>query len=209
MSLAGWSYQLMPADIDETPLPDESPQAYVIRLAEEKAQAAAADAPAGAIVIGADTTVYFEPENSRAEILGKPSDEAEAWRMLQMLRSRNHQVATGVAIIDKRDTINPAHLTSQIAITDVHMRNYSDAEIAAYVASRDPMDKAGAYAIQHSEFDPVDQFEGCYTNVMGLPVCLVNRILARMGLYPQIQDLTTNPQERYQECPLCAQVMKS
>jgi MAF protein len=124
-------------------------------------------------VLAADTIVALGPD-----ILGKPSDRQDATQMLRRLRGRRHLVYTAVAVY------HPAtrNMAREIAETAVLMRDYTDAEISAYVDSRDPMDKAGAYAIQHPVFDPAAQVDGCWLNVMGLPLCHVARALAQFGV---------------------------
>jgi predicted house-cleaning NTP pyrophosphatase (Maf/HAM1 superfamily) len=100
--------------------------------------------------------------------------------MLRRLRGRTHQVYTALAVVRMADNL----LNREVCITDISMRDYSDGEILAYVESGDPLDKAGAYAIQHPGFSPVKDIQGCYTNVVGLPVCRLARFLAAFGLYP-------------------------
>jgi MAF protein len=112
------------------------------------------------------------------EILGKPTDDADAIRMLTQLRRRTHQVYTGIALLRKSDDL----LLTDLCVTDVPMRSYSDEEIRAYVSTGDPHDKAGAYAIQHAEFHPVASMNGCYASVMGLPLCHVTRLIRRLGM---------------------------
>ena len=176
LGLTGWEFRTRPAEIDETPLPGEEPGAYVRRLAEGKARAAGSLALAGEIVLGADTTVA-----DGSLILGKPADAAEAAEMLRRLRGREHRVFTAVALYDPRG----GRLISDLCATRVPMRAYTDEEIQRYVASGDPLDKAGAYAIQHPEFHPVTVLRGCFASVMGLPLCHVQRLLVRLGLEPQ------------------------
>lgn len=167
-ALAEWDFNVIVADVDETPFADESPRDYVIRLAQAKAVAVKDRAESDAVVIGSDTTVV-----DGNEILGKPVDEADAERMLKQLRGRTHQVFTGVAVYRIRD----GKTLTELSITDVPMRNYSDDEIRAYIATGDPMDKAGAYAIQHPDFQPVASMSGCFASVMGLPLCHILRAL--------------------------------
>jgi MAF protein len=125
------------------------------------------------VVIGSDTAVA-----DAGEILGKPKDASDAERMLRQLRGRTHQVYTGVALYEPQSDT----LLREVSVSDVPMRAYSDAEIAAYIRSGDPLDKAGAYAIQHPDFQPVESFSGCYASVMGLPLCHVARMLKKTGL---------------------------
>ncbi len=173
LALGGWEFAVQVADVDETPRAGEDPGEYVLRLAEAKARAVAERGAMGAAVIAADTTVVAD-----GEILGKPADAAEAEAMLRQLRGRVHQVLTGVAVLRLGD----GRLETELAITDVPMRAYSDEEMRNYIASGDPFDKAGGYAIQHAGFNPAPELSGCYANVVGLPLCHLTRALARLGI---------------------------
>jgi MAF protein len=175
ISLGGWKFEIIVSDADESVLPGESPRDYVRRLAEVKARASAPRADESQIVLAADTSVV----NGNV-ILGKPADPSDAKRMLRQLRGHVHQVYTGIAALRVRD----GRLLTDVCVTDVPMRDYSDAEIEAYVATGDPLDKAGAYAIQHPHFQPVASMSGCYASVMGLPLCHVTRLLSQMELLP-------------------------
>ena len=176
LKMAGWTFSVLPASIDERLLPPESPLTYVLRLAEGKARCVLAGfskaSPDGTLIVAADTTVAVD-----GDILGKPANAAEAEWMLRCLRGRTHQVYTGLAVLRVGDQT----LHSEITATDVTMRNYSEEEISAYIATGDPLDKAGAYAIQHSDFHPVIGLEGCYANVVGLPLCRLVSMLEVMG----------------------------
>jgi MAF protein len=180
-ALGNWSFEVIVADVDETPLQNESPRDYVVRLAEAKARAIKHKACAEpsrsikheALVIGSDTTVV-----DGQEILGKPSDEKDAERMLRQLRGKNHQVMTAIAVY----RIHDEKMVTDVCVTDVPMRNYSEDEISAYIKTGDPMDKAGAYAIQHAQFNPVEVLSGCYAGVMGLPMCHVTRVLKKFDV---------------------------
>jgi len=155
---------------DETVSSDEPPAKAAERLALRKV-GSVADSNKDKAVIGADTIVVLD-----GAILGKPRDEAEAADMLRRLRGRGHEVITAVAVISGgKPTVGHAS-------TMVTMRNYSDDEIAAYVASGDPMDKAGAYAVQNTAFAPVSGVDGCYLNVVGFPLCLLARLLREAGV---------------------------
>jgi septum formation protein len=149
-----------PAGIDETPARFEEPRDYVMRLAREKAAAIAAGP--GDVVLGADTTVVVD-----GEILGKPADGKDAERMVRMLSGRAHDVITGICLGRVID----------VAATRVWFASLSETEINEYVASGEPMDKAGAYGIQGLASKFVTRIEGCYFNVMGLPIALVYRYL--------------------------------
>jgi septum formation protein len=150
----------LPINIDETPRPGELPRDYVIRLAQEKAESV--EVNRGRIVLGADTTVVIE-----STILGKPSSPADAARMLRLLSGRSHEVITGICLRSARGQVADA------AITRVWFAALSDSEIEAYARSSEPMDKAGAYGIQGLASKFVERIDGCYFNVMGLPVSLV------------------------------------
>ena len=172
---------IAPADVDEAPLPGESPATMACRLAAAKARAACASVQQG-LVIAADTLVVLD-----GVVLGKPRDAAEAIAMLTALRGHAHVVHTGIALCYRGE------LALQLASSPVLMRPYDDAEIARYVASGDPLDKAGGYACQHPDFRPVEAYGDCYANVMGLPLCHVHRRLAAWGLTP--------PRHPLQACP--------
>jgi MAF protein len=193
IALAGWDFTVSVSDVDESTRENESPAQYVLRLAESKACAGATRANADQIILAADTTVVDGPD-----ILGKPVNEADAVRMLTQLRGRTHQVYTGVALLRMSDGL----LLKDFCVTDVPMRGYSDEEIHAYIATGDPLDKAGAYAIQHAQFSPVASMDGCYASVMGLPLCHVMRMMRRMGVEPKA-DVPVNCQSLLEyECPV-------
>jgi septum formation protein len=169
----GIAFEVRPAEIDESVRQGEDPFAYVKRLAREKALEALKTAPEGAVVLAADTTVVVE-----AEILGKPLDEADARRMLEQLSGRAHQVTTGVCIAF-RDVDGAVVAEVDAEVTEVEFAAMSAEEIVAYVASGEPMDKAGAYAIQGRASQWIPRIRGCYFNVVGLPVARVCAMLAR------------------------------
>lgn len=201
LKLGGWEFDLLPVQIDERVHENEHPGDYVRRLAESKAQAAALLAPEDALIIAADTTVadlLSLPQDGRLPILGKPEDAAEAEAMLRRLRGRTHQVFTAIAILRVID----GSLLQDICVTDVTMRFYFDDELRAYIATGDPLDKAGAYAIQHVDFHPVAKVKGCYTNVVGLPLCHLARLLSHFGIQPA-QDLPQACMDTLNlECPI-------
>jgi septum formation protein len=163
---AGIAFTVHPADIDETHRAGESPIAFTQRLAREKAEAISAQHP-GATVLGADTIVVCDHE-----ILGKPADKKDAARMLRLLSSRDHQVITGVALVSLSGT------QTQTETTIVTMREISEEEIQKYIATGEPMDKAGAYAIQGAAAAFIPSIEGDYSNVVGLPMKLVQQMLS-------------------------------
>jgi len=175
LAQAGFSFEVHPAHIPEDPNPNEDPIAYVIRIAREKAQTVFAQLSANhmpqspespLVVLGADTTVTLDNH-----ILGKPSDPADAARILRLLSGRTHRVITGVALV----TANSTEVAAEV--TAVRFLTLSDEEIAAYVATGEPMDKAGAYAIQGRAARWIPRIEGDYFNVIGLPIALVSTLL--------------------------------
>jgi len=163
---AGIPFVVRAVEVDETPLPEERPEDYVRRLAEEKARAVPADP--GETVLAADTTVVVDNE-----MLAKPADAADASRMLALLSGRCHEVLTGICL--RRG----AQFLTDWASTRVWFGPMSGDEIASYVASGEPMDKAGAYAIQGLASKYIERIDGCYFNVVGLPVALVYRHLSK------------------------------
>jgi septum formation protein len=175
LTQAGFSFEIHPAHIPEDPLPNEDPIAYVTRLAREKAEAvfrklnqdsASRSDHDELLVLGADTTVVLDDQ-----ILGKPADAADAARMLRLLSGRSHRVITGVALA----TVHGAEVAADV--TGVRFVTLSEQEIDAYVATGEPMDKAGAYAIQGRASRWIPRIEGCYFNVVGLPLALVSALL--------------------------------
>ena len=196
LALANWDFTISVANVDESVLENEIPADYVLRLAEKKARAIHADVDS--IILASDTTVV-----DGHDILGKPQDDVEAAAMLTRLRGRTHQVYTGVALLRTSDCT----LLTDLCVTDVPMRNYSDEEISAYVATGDPLDKAGAYAIQHPDFHPVASMEGCYASVMGLPLCHVVRMMRRMDIQLDA-DVPLNCQKLLEyDCPVYESVL--
>ncbi|HLC04919.1 MAG TPA: Maf family protein [Anaerolineales bacterium] len=178
LTLTGWAFVTSSADIDESPLPGEPPEALVCRLAIAKA-VRAAESTNGPLVIAADTEVVLE-----GRILGKPSDRKHAAEMLASLRGREHRVITAIAVLER----SSGRTLTDICETPVRMRPYGQAEVSAYVESDAPLDKAGGYGIQDDHFNPVDMnaMNECYANVMGLPLCHLMRTLRRLGREPSV-----------------------
>jgi septum formation protein len=170
LDLIGIAHEVRPADIDETLLPGEQPAAHAERLAREKAAVIARQEP-DAIVIGSDTIVVVD-----GDVLGKPADDAEAKRMLRRIADRSHVVMTAVAVVWRGET------RSAVEQVGVEFHPLTDAEIDAYVATREPMDKAGAYGIQGYGAAIVARVDGDYFAVMGLPVQRVVRMLRELGV---------------------------
>jgi len=186
LTQAGFTFHVHPANIPEDPRPNEDPIAYVVRLAREKAEAVFAQrttvgapcpshlgtwegkdpAPQSIVVLGADTTVTLDNQ-----ILGKPENPADAARMLRLLSGRTHRVITGVAVVTATRTEVAAEVTGVTFLT------LSDQEIESYIATGEPMDKAGAYAIQGRAARWIPRITGDYSNVVGLPIALVTTLL--------------------------------
>ena len=173
-------FEIIKPDVDETQRADENPLQYVERLSREKAQAVKAQVDDNTAILAADTVVILAADTigieANGEILGKPVDAADARTMLQRLRNRPHRVCTAFTLLKGEQ----AH--TEIVSTTVHMRDYTDAEIDAYIATGDPFDKAGSYAIQHEGFHPVREIEGSYTTVVGLPADEVRAALVSMNI---------------------------
>jgi septum formation protein len=178
LAQAGYAFTVEAADVDESRRKGEEPGAYVLRLAVEKAQAVFARHAAeeeAVVVLGADTSVVLDNE-----ILGKPADAAGAMRMLRRLSGRTHQVLTGAAAVTR------AGVVSGVETTEVVFAEISEQELAAYCATAEPLDKAGAYGIQGYAARWIPRIDGCYFNVMGLPIArtakLIEDALAGRGL---------------------------
>ena len=201
LTQAGFKFQIHPAHIPEDPHPNEDPIAYVTRLARQKAEAvyneiAGIETNAGApgleletwdsktldqeslIVLGADTTVTLDNQ-----ILGKPESAADAARMLRLLSGRTHRVITGVCLVSGSSSAGHAEgadtraVSTAAEVTAVQFLTLSEEEIQAYIATGEPNDKAGAYAIQGHAARWIPRIEGCYFNVVGLPIALVSTLL--------------------------------
>jgi septum formation protein len=198
LALIGFEFMRLPVQVDETPLCNEDGKEYVIRIASNKAHSATAILDVCGLIIAADTAVIGEGGEGASEIFGKPRDENEAASMLRRLRGRIHQVITAIQILSTQDALGRL----DVCTTDVPMRDYSDAEINTYIASGDPMDKAGAYAIQHAGFHPVENLQGCYANVMGLPLCHLTRNLIQSGIPPRVNVPRTCQSALGYNCPV-------
>jgi septum formation protein len=167
---AGFTFQVESVPVDETLRPGEAPEEYVQRLAREKAEAVVRArhkrADSASLVLGADTAVVCDDL-----VLSKPLDEEDAFRMLRLLSGRTHRVLTGVCLISS------AGVRTAVDSTQVTMRPISDEEIRSYIASGEPRDKAGAYAIQGRAALWIPRIEGCYFNVVGLPLARVSAMI--------------------------------
>jgi septum formation protein len=203
LSLCGRDYSLLASQVDETPLPNEDGMDYVQRLAKSKVMASASRVGLDGVLIAADTSVIDRQVDGKTRILGKPTGHDDAVEMLRCLRSRTHQVHTALAILSTQD----GTFWSDLCTTNVTMRNYNDDELMDYVASGDPMDKAGAYAIQHAGFHPVERLDGCFTNVMGLPLCHLTRSLRHLGISERVDIPQACHSATGYACPVYHQIL--
>ena len=172
LSLLGLPFVIQAAHVDEEVHDGEAPEEMVVRVARAKAMAVTG-IRRDEMIIAADTTVALDGRS-----LGKPVDAEDAARMLRELRGRPHTVYTGVVLWHPQTQ----SMTTELGESSVWMREYSEKDLRSYVASGDPLDKAGAYAIQHPGFDPVARVDGCWLNVMGLPLCHLGRALTAAGV---------------------------
>ncbi len=175
----GIAFTLVPAEVDEALWPGESAEDAALRLAVSKARAVAALHP-GRAVLAADTLVSLG-----SRILGKPEDQESARRMIELLSGRQHEVVTGYCLIHEDQE------ESGLAVSKVHFRRLSPAEIAAYVQSGEPLDKAGGYAVQGLGAALVEEVSGSYTNVVGLPLSRVVELLLRRGMIEPWREVGT------------------
>ena len=171
LNVLGVPFTVLPAGIEETPMPAEDPETYVVRVARDKGLEVALRV-SQSVVLSADTVVTIDDE-----ILGKPIDAEDAVRMLRKLSGRRHQVFTAVCLIDQRHD----QILEEIDKTDVWFDPLTDAQIRDYLQREDVMDKAGAYGIQGFAGVYIPRIEGNYFNVMGLPLPLVHKLLCRIS----------------------------
>lgn len=171
LSLLGVEFEVRPVDIDESFGRTRDPLIVARRLAREKAEAARL-ADERSAIITADTIVFFD-----GQMLGKPADAEEARQMLRMLRGKTHEVVTGVALMPE----NRRAVMARQPLTRVTMRDYSDADIESSIVRGEPFDKAGGYAIQDEALRPIARYEGCYCNVMGLPLWPLIDLMRKAG----------------------------
>jgi len=172
LPLLGLPFVLKTAAVEEQAFDGEPPTEFVLRMSRVKA-CSLKDVRPDELVVGADTIVVLE-----GMTLGKPADPEDATHMLRQLRGRPHSVYTAISVWHRASR----RMVSEMAESRVWMREYTDTEIADYVATGDPLDKAGAYAIQHPQFDPVARIEGCWLTVVGFPLCHLGRALAQFGV---------------------------
>jgi len=190
------------SDVDEREIPGENPDEFVVRLAKEKALKGGAgvltNSLENAFVLGADTIVV-----DGTEILGKPQDQMDAARILEQLRDKTHRVLSGIALYN----LSTREIQTRLVCTEVVMREYTDDEIRDYIASGDPMDKAGAYGIQNRDFNPAPEFLGCFANVMGLPLCHLTLLMKEMGIETNHRVADRCQDSIDYQCPIYADVL--
>jgi len=238
MTLLGLPFEVTVADVAEDPLADETPAATVVRLSQAKARAACPDGgqdvcgdfsagPCPLLVMKREAkalrlhpeALRLKPKRGRpvrvivacdtivaldGEILGKPRNPGEAKSMLRRLRGGSHAVYSAVTLLDPVT----GGATTEVAETQLVMRTYTNAEIDAYVASGDPLDKAGAYAIQHPGFHPVAKLHGCYANVVGLPLCHLTRCLRAFDIEPSRDVPAACQAHTGRHCPVYAAILR-
>lgn len=194
LAALGLEFEIIKPQVDETQLPGENPFTYVTRLSRIKAAAVTAELQDHHIVLAADTTVILAADTigveEGGEVLGKPVDAEDALNTLRRLRGREHLVCTSFTLKNTDQEI------TRMIQTTVTMRDYTDQEIESYIASGDPFDKAGSYAIQNKAFHPVASLDGSYSNVMGLPVCQVREALLKIGYPLPITELSERCEEK-------------
>jgi septum formation protein len=200
LALTGREFEIHPANVDETLLDEEEPGDYVVRLAVSKAREIAEISNGSGIILAADTTVV-----DKDAILGKPIDNEEATSMLRGLRGHTHRVYSGLALCHSQAD----DMVTDLCVTDVPMRNFSDEEMHTYVQSGDPLDKAGAYAIQHPHFQPVENLLGCFASVMGLPLCHLERSLSKLGSEPRTNIAAECQSALNYDCPIWQAVLNN
>jgi septum formation protein len=205
LALTALPFIVLPVSVDETPVPGEDARSCVIRLASSKAAAAQKLAdrmgfPAGQVIVAADTIVVYQDV-----VYGKPVDQEDARRMLALLRGHTHQVLTSITIT----TLQTGRQSNIFCDTDVSIRNFTDDEMDKYIKSGDPLDKAGAYAIQHNGFRPVEKLDGCYASVMGLPLCHLVRELENFQIFI-FDDVPVACQEKFcYQCPVYSKILSN
>lgn len=199
LPLLGIPFAVEPVDVDETNHHGEEPAVMVARLSREKAIAASTVRPGGPI-IAADTTVAHE-----GDILGKPRDAADATKMLFQLRGKTHTVYSGVTLLVGHE----GRQWTVIAESSVTLRRYSEQEIRTYVASGDPLDKAGSYAIQYDSFSPVAKVKGCFANVVGLPLCHLFCLLRTAGVAPSVAPVEACNRFHHRQCDVYSDILNT
>ncbi len=199
LTVLGLPFEVLPPDVPEIPEPEEAPRDYALRLSQQKAAFIAEQVSRDALILASDTIVV-----SRGRILEKPQDATDAITTLQSLRGHIHHVYTAFTVLRTPDE----RQHSEVAGSPVMMRTYTDDEIAAYVESGDPFDKAGSYAIQHPGFHPVAAFDHCFANVMGLPLCHITRVLRTFGVQPVLDVPSVCQAHLDYDCPVYEEILR-
>lgn len=196
------NFMIVNPDVEETRHKGETPQDYVLRISEDKARAARnmihSSPGSDWVIIAADTIVV-----DGDQILGKPADESQAKQMLTELRGRTHTVHSGLAVFD----LAREEIQTRVVSSKVFMRKYTEEEVNVYVASGDPLDKAGAYAIQNHHFDPAPDFNDCFANVMGLPLCHLAVLLHEMDCPGQFGVAERCQESNQYQCPIFSGIL--
>jgi septum formation protein len=200
MPLLGHPWVVIVANVDETSISHPDPAQEVVQTAQLKATAVATDFPGNAVIIAADTMVVLDDQK-----LNKPIDKEDAKRMLKTLRGRTHQVHTGVVVLNTQT----GQTVTDVATIDVPMRDYCQAEIDAYVDTGDPLDKAGSYAIQHPEFRPVTELTGCFSGVVGMPLCHLTKALRKIGVDISVDVPGACQSHHRYICPIYSEILGS
>jgi septum formation protein len=198
LTWADWQLEKVSSNGDEAMLELEPPEQYVQRIAELKSRVDLKEALEHDFVISADTIVVH-----KGNILGKPKDPGDAFEMLVSLRGGEHWVMTALAV--RHAGVEKAGL--ELCKSKVHMRRYSNEEIQKYVDSGDPLDKAGAYAIQDRGFHPTEDFRGCIASVMGMPLCHLERLLRSSQDYEWTDWPSICQKKLEYSCPITSRVM--
>jgi len=198
LSWIGWFFNAVSSQVDESIGLDEPALDYVKRLALSKASIEVKDAREGDVIIAADTIVVLD-----GKIIGKPLDPHNAYEILQLLRNREHWVVTALAVRQA----GQKEILLEICQSQIQMRDYSDEEVNMYITSGDPMDKAGAYAIQNDMFHPVVNFSGCVASVMGMPLCHLERTMRKNLNYQPCNATEICQKNLKYRCPISERVM--
>ncbi len=199
LRLLGLPFAITEPSVDEGEVRGSDASRQAAALAQSKALSVAAQHP-GEVIVAADTLVVLQ-----GVAMGKPADAASAREMLEALRGREHLAISGLAVIHPWS----APPSMQAVETRVWMREYEDGEIAAYVARREPLDKAGAYAIQDQDFHPVERIEGCYANVMGLPLCHLFKTLSRADFPALVRPVSACEDFTGHTCSVASSILEA
>jgi MAF protein len=195
----GWSFEIFPALTTENEEPREAPLDYVRRMSSEKAAVVATRVKENGFVLAADTVVVLD-----GKILGKPENSEQAKEFLVQLKGKIHLVHTALFVEDSASL----KIQQDLCTSQVNMRDYTEKEIQDYIDTGDPLDKAGAYAVQHKGFHPVQDFGGCLANVMGLPLCHLVRTMAKMRVFPPLDVPFTCQKNLDYDCPVTSKIIK-